>query len=134
MAADAAWRTTGKLGVTVATSGPGATNLITGIGDCFFDSIPAIFITGQVNTFELKEERGIRQLGFQETNIVDMVKPITKMAIQVKENDDIVQILYELYSIAISGRPGPVLLDIPKIFQRLRINSSFRRTTKEIVK
>jgi len=78
-----------KPSVAFATSGPGATNLITGIGDCYYDSVPAIFITGQVNTFELKGNSGIRQLGFQETDIVSMVKPITKMAIQLNENHNV---------------------------------------------
>jgi acetolactate synthase-1/2/3 large subunit len=80
MAADAVWRTTGKLGVTVATSGPGATNLITGIACSWFDSIPSFHITGQVNENESKEaiRANVRQAGFQETDIVEMVKPITK--------------------------------------------------------
>jgi len=127
-------RLTKKPSVAFATSGPGATNLITGIGDCYFDSIPAIFITGQVNTFELKGDREIRQLGFQETNIVEMVKPITKRAIQIKEGDDIVKIFNELYDTSISGRPGPVLLDIPMNIQRLRINSTLNTQSKEIAK
>jgi acetolactate synthase-1/2/3 large subunit len=125
-------RITKKPSVAFATSGPGATNLITGIGDCYFDSIPAIFITGQVNTFELKGNREIRQLGFQETNIVEMVKPITKMAVQLNEDDDIISILNELYQASISGRPGPVLLDIPMNVQRLKINLTERgAVTKE---
>ncbi len=104
--------------VAFATSGPGATNLITGIGDCYYDSVPAIFVTGQVNTFELKGNSSIRQLGFQETDIVAMVKPITKMAIQLNENHNFPELLEELYLSAISGRPGPVLLDIPMNLQR----------------
>ncbi|HEX7772781.1 MAG TPA: thiamine pyrophosphate-binding protein, partial [Pyrinomonadaceae bacterium] len=71
-AADAAGRLTGVPGVALATSGPGATNLLTGIGSCYFDSSPAVFITGQVNRAEQKGERQIRQLGFQETDIVAM--------------------------------------------------------------
>ena len=69
---------TGRTGVAFATSGPGATNLITGIGHAYYDSVPAVFITGQVNTFESKGRSGIRQMGFQETDIVSMVQPITK--------------------------------------------------------
>ena len=113
-----------KPSVAFATSGPGATNLITGIGDCYYDSVPAIFITGQVNTFELKGNSGIRQLGFQETDIVSMVKPITKMAIQLNENHNVPDLLEELYQIAISDRPGPVLLDIPMNLQRSYVLSS----------
>ena len=79
-AADAYARIKNNPGVALATSGPGATNLITGIGNCYFDSVPAIFITGQVNMNEQKGEKAIRQLGFQETDIVSIVKPITKAA------------------------------------------------------
>jgi acetolactate synthase-1/2/3 large subunit len=68
----------GALGVAVATSGPGATNLITGIADAYFDSAPVLLITGQVNTYDFKYQRPVRQCGFQETDIVNMVKPITK--------------------------------------------------------
>ena len=73
-AADAMGRVTGVPGISLATSGPGATNLITGIATCYFDSSPAIFITGQVNRNELRMERPIRQLGFQEADIVSMVR------------------------------------------------------------
>ena len=85
MAADAVWRVTRKPGVTVVTSGPGATNLITGIACSYFDSIPSIHITGQVNKSESIRGVNARQIGFQETNIVDMVKPITKYAVQVND-------------------------------------------------
>ena len=77
-AADVFGRVTGLPGVALATSGPGATNLLTGIASCYFDSSPAIFITGQVNTHEQKGSKDIRQLGFQETDIVKMALPITK--------------------------------------------------------
>ncbi len=77
-AAEAAGRVTGVPGVALATSGPGATNLLTGIASCYFDSTPAVFITGQVNRSEQKGARPIRQLGFQETDIVAMAAPITK--------------------------------------------------------
>src|SRR5271154_5087794 len=75
-AADAIGRMTGIPGVAMATSGPGATNLLTGIASCFFDSSPAVFLTGQVNRDEQKGDRKIRQLGFQETDIVSMAAPI----------------------------------------------------------
>ncbi|RZJ87696.1 MAG: thiamine pyrophosphate-binding protein, partial [Hymenobacter sp.] len=73
-AADAFGRFTGVPGVAMATSGPGATNLLTGIASCYFDSVPGVFITGQVNTFELRADRPIRQLGFQETDIASMAQ------------------------------------------------------------
>ncbi|MDQ3435656.1 MAG: thiamine pyrophosphate-binding protein, partial [Actinomycetota bacterium] len=74
-AADAAGRCTGVPGVAMGTSGPGATNLLTGIGSCYLDSSPAVFLTGQVNRHEQKGDRAIRQLGFQETDIVAMAEP-----------------------------------------------------------
>jgi acetolactate synthase-1/2/3 large subunit len=108
--------------IAFATSGPGATNLLTGIGDCYFDSVPALFITGQVNTHELKGDSGIRQLGFQETDIVSMAMPITKLAIQITDPNQIVEVLEEAYQLAISGRPGPILIDIPMNIQRTPIH------------
>lgn len=108
-------------GVALATSGPGATNLLTGIGSCFFDSVPAIFITGQVNVHELKGSKPIRQLGFQETDVVSMAVPITKACYQVHDAALLPQILEEAYLTAISGRPGPVLIDIPMNIQRASV-------------
>jgi acetolactate synthase-1/2/3 large subunit len=113
--------------IAFATSGPGATNLLTGIGDCYFDSVPAIFITGQVNTYELKGDRSIRQLGFQETDIVSMAKPITKLAIQLDESSDFVEELENAFNTAINGRPGPVLIDIPMNVQRHKIKKNESR-------
>ena len=105
-------------GIALATSGPGATNLLTAIGSCYFDAVPTIFITGQVNTHELKKDKEIRQLGFQETDIVSMAKPICKKAYQLEKGRDIVKILEEAFEIALSGRMGPVLIDIPMNVQR----------------
>ena len=110
--------------VAFATSGPGATNLLTGIGDCFFDSVPAIFITGQVNSYELNTNKGIRQLGFQETDIVSMTRPITKLSYQIKNPDEIVKYLDHAYDVSILGRPGPVLIDIPMNIQRSKISEN----------
>lgn len=113
MAADAYARIVNKPGVAFATSGPGATNLLTGIGCCYFDSVPAIFITGQVNSAEIKGDNPTRQIGFQETDIVGMAKHITKMAQLIKLPKDIPGVFESAYRISISGRPGPVLIDIP---------------------
>lgn len=121
-AAEGYSRMNGNIGVAMATSGPGATNLITGIGSCFFDSIPCLFITGQVNTYEFKFKKNIRQLGFQETDIVSMVKPIVKEAVIIKDPNDIKYELERLFYIAKSGRPGPVLLDIPMNIQRADVD------------
>ncbi len=104
--------------VAMATSGPGATNLLTGIASCYFDSTPAIFITGQVNVHEQKGNRNIRQLGFQETDIVSMSAPVTKKSFKVNNAAEIPGIFHEAFQLAISGRPGPVLIDIPMNVQR----------------
>ncbi|PWK21408.1 acetolactate synthase-1/2/3 large subunit [Arcicella aurantiaca] len=120
-AADAYGRVTGLPGVALATSGPGATNLLTGIASCYFDSSPAIFITGQVNLHEQKGNRSIRQLGFQETDIVSMAEPITKKCFRVENVNDIPQILNEAFRISTEGRPGPILIDIPMNIQRENI-------------
>ncbi|WP_300657354.1 thiamine pyrophosphate-binding protein [uncultured Acetatifactor sp.] len=103
----------GKAGVAYATSGPGATNLITGICNAYFDSIPTLFITGQVNANEAKGGYGVRQRGFQETDIVSMVKPVTKYAVYVEKVGSLPGELEKAYSMATTGRKGPVLLDIP---------------------
>lgn len=103
----------GKLGVAYATSGPGATNLVTGICNAYFDSIPALFITGQVNADEAKGAYGVRQRGFQETDIVSMVKPVTKYAAYVGKAESLSGELEKACGIAMAGRKGPVLLDIP---------------------
>ena len=112
-AADAAGRTTGVPGVAMATAGPGATNLLTGIASCHFDSSPAVFITGGLHTRDRKGDRPIRQLGFQETDIVAMARPVTKEALEVRAPEDVPGLLARAFDVALSGRPGPVLLDIP---------------------
>lgn len=111
--ADAYSRVTGNLGVALATSGPGATNLITGIANAYFDSIPTLFITGQDNLAHVTRNNGARQNGFQDVDIVNVVKPITKYAALVTNANQIRYELEKAYWLATSGRPGPVLLDIP---------------------
>lgn len=120
-AAEAYARMNGKLGVAMATSGPGALNLLTGIGSCYFDSVPCLFITGQVNTYEYKFDRPVRQIGFQETDIVSVAKPLTKYAAMVTEPDRIRYELEKAVALAQSGRPGPVLLDLPMNLQRAEV-------------
>lgn len=121
-AAEAYARINGRLGVAMATSGPGALNMVTGIGSCWFDSVPCLFITGQVNTYEYKFDRPVRQIGFQETDIVSVVKPLTKYAVLVTEADTIRYHLEKAVWLAQSGRPGPVLIDIPMNIQRTQID------------
>lgn len=110
-----------QIGLALGTSGPGATNLVTGIADCWLDSYPCIFLTGQVNTYELKQDRAIRQQGFQELDIVSIVKSITKYAYQIQTAEELIPKLQEAINIAQSGRPGPVLLDIPMDLQRAEL-------------
>lgn len=110
------------LGVAYATSGPGATNLVTGIANAYFDSIPTLFFTGQVDTYASVDEYPIRQRGFQETNVVSMVKDITKWAIRVEKPEQIRYCLEKAYYIAKEGNPGPVVLDIPADVQRADVD------------
>jgi acetolactate synthase-1/2/3 large subunit len=117
-------RMKGIPGVAMATSGPGATNLLTAIGSCYFDSVPTVFITGQVNRHEQKGAKPIRQLGFQETDIVSMARPITKAAWLVNTPEELPRILDEAFALALDGRPGPVLIDIPMDVQRYALPDS----------
>lgn len=123
MAADALWRVDRTVGVTMATSGPGATNLITGIACSYFDSIPSLHITGQVNQRESSAFHGakVRQSGFQETKIVEMVRPITKYAATVTSAETLQHELAKAYAIATTGRRGPVLIDVPMDIQQIEV-------------
>jgi acetolactate synthase-1/2/3 large subunit len=112
MAADGYARFKG-FGCAIATSGPGATNLVTGIAASWFDSIPVLFITGQVNTKEAAGTSGVRQRGFQETDITSIVKSITKFSCTVNKATQIAFWLECAFWNMTNGRPGPALLDIP---------------------
>ena len=120
-AAEGFARNTGTPAVALATSGPGATNLLTAMGSCYFDSIPVVFITGQVNRAEMRLDGLGRQGGFQETDIVAMSRPITKWAKLVDDPQSFPADLAEAFRVATSGRPGPVLLDIPMDVQRASV-------------
>ncbi len=111
-AADGFARMSGKVGVCMATSGPGATNLLTGVADCYMDSIPVVFITGQVPADMIGKNV------FQETDIIGMTRPIVKHSYLVLDAADIPRVLREAFYLAASGRPGPVLVDIPKNVQQ----------------
>jgi acetolactate synthase-1/2/3 large subunit len=126
MAADAVWRTDKKLGVTFCTSGPGASNLITGIACGYYDSIPSLHITGQVNYNEQKTYRGaaVRQAGFQQMDIVSMVKPVAKYAVAVTNHEEMRQELKRAVEQAYEGRMGPVLVDIPMNLQNEEMSDS----------
>ncbi|HRU54827.1 MAG TPA: biosynthetic-type acetolactate synthase large subunit [Candidatus Sumerlaeia bacterium] len=111
-AADGYARSTGKVGVCLATSGPGATNLVTGIATAYMDSIPMVAMTGQVATTMIGND------AFQEADIVGITRPITKHNYLVKDIKDLPRVFKEAFYIARTGRPGPVLIDIPKDIQR----------------
>lgn len=115
MAADAVWRINGGLGVTMCTSGPGASNLVTGIACSYYDSIPSLHITGQVNGKEVAQYRGakVRQAGFQQMDIVSMVKPVSKYAVAITNAEELKRELKRCVEEAFTGRMGPVLIDIP---------------------
>jgi acetolactate synthase-1/2/3 large subunit len=104
-------RSTGKIGVAVATSGPGATNLVTTIADAKLDSIPLLCLTGQVGTPVIGTD------AFQETPIVEVCRSVTKHHYLVTNVHDIARVMREAFHIATSGRPGPVLVDLPKNVQ-----------------
>jgi acetolactate synthase-1/2/3 large subunit len=110
-AADGYARATGKVGVVIATSGPGATNLVTGIATAYLDSIPLVAITGNVSNALIGRD------SFQEVDIVGVTMPVTKHNFLVKKIEDLAPTIREAFKIAKSGRPGPVLVDIPKDVQ-----------------
>ena len=107
-AADGYARATGKPGVVLVTSGPGATNAVTGIATAYMDSIPMVVISGQV------ESRLIGSDGFQETDMVGVSRPIVKHSFMVQSAEEIPGIIKKAFHIATSGRPGPVVIDVPK--------------------
>lgn len=112
-AADAYARITHKPAVCMATSGPGASNLVTGIANAYMDSVPLVVITGQVAAWDLKKNPMVRQRGFQELDIVSVVKSITKAAFLVNDVSGLSEIMEKAFLIANVGRPGPVLIDVP---------------------
>ena len=107
-AADGYARATGRVGVCIATSGPGATNLVTGLATAYMDSIPVVAITGQVDIAMLGRD------AFQETDILDVTMPVTKHNYKIKNAADLVPTIRQAFDLARSGRPGPVLLDVPR--------------------
>ena len=110
-AADGYARATGKVGVCLATSGPGATNLVTGIATAYMDSVPMVAITGQVKSFLIGND------AFQEADITGITRPITKHNYLVEDVKDLARVIKEAFHIASTGRPGPVLVDIPSDIQ-----------------
>ena len=121
IAAEAYARISGGFGVCVVTSGPGATNTITGLAGAWLDATPVIFISGQAKRADLVGNQKIRQFGIQEVNVVELVKSVTKYAVQIKEPQDILYELDKAVAISKEGKPGPVWLDIPLDIQASQV-------------
>lgn len=122
IAADAYGQYTNNLGVAMVTTGPGGTNALTGVAAAWLDSTPTLFLSGQVKRADLSAGTGVRQTGFQEVDLVSMVRPITKFATLVEEPDQIRRVMEEAISTATTGRPGPVWVDIPLDVQAAKID------------
>lgn len=121
IAAESYARISEGYGACLVTSGPGGTNAITGLAGAYYDGIPVIFISGQVKRADLVGNQKIRQFGIQEADIVSITKPISKYAVQIEEAEDIRYELEKASSIAMSGKPGPVWIDIPLDIQAMDI-------------
>src|ERR671928_1960747 len=115
-AAEGYAKASGKVGVAFATSGPGATNLVTAVADAMMDSVPTVFITGQVRTDLIGTD------GFQEADVTGITLPIVKHSLMIQDPRDIPAAMHEAFHVARTGRPGPVLLDIPQDLSRADIN------------
>lgn len=110
-------------GVSIATSGPGGMNFVTSAGNCFYDSVPAVFITGQVNSQFMKSDDSVRQIGFQEADMCSIFKSVTKYTKLILDPNSIKYELEYSLHLATSGRPGPILLDIPIDIQKTIIDT-----------
>ena len=130
LAADAYTRVSNKIGVVVATSGPGIINCLQGMACSYYDSIPSLYISGAPIRRQLKKNPKLRQLGFQEMDVVTTVKDITKYSKRILNPDEIEYEIDKCLKIAKSGRPGPCLLDIPDDIQRAIIN---KKTQKKFI-
>ena len=131
LAAQSSARISKKPGVCIVTTGPGGTNAITGVLSSWQDSIPCIFISGQSKSNILKDTKNLRQVGAQGFDIIKLIKPITKKAVSIMNADNFLDTLDELYEISISGRPGPVWIDIPFDMQIKLIKNSKKKKTIE---
>lgn len=112
-AAEGYGRMTGRPAVSLGTSGPGALNLLLGIAGCYYDSIPAVFITGQVQTYLQRRDRPIRQFGLQECNFLPVAAPVAKATYYVGTSAELPAVLAEALAVAVGGRPGPVVIEMP---------------------
>ena len=133
-AAESYSRIKNKPGAAIVTTGPGGTNTTSGVAACWIDSIPAIFISGQVFLNQTIGKSRLRQVGVQEFNIVSMVKSCTKYSVIIKKPEEIKYHLEKAYYISIKGRPGPVWIDIPANIQNAEINPKTLKTYKPKIK
>ncbi|MDD5679112.1 MAG: thiamine pyrophosphate-binding protein [Kiritimatiellae bacterium] len=122
IAAEAYTRVSGKIGVAIATSGPGMINLMQGIACAYYDSIPTLFISGASPTAQLKGDSKVRQIGFQEMDVAGIVSPLAKYAVLITNPKKIRYELEKLIYTAYEGRPGPVMLDLPDDLQRAEVD------------
>ena len=122
VAAEGYARTSGKFGVCLVTSGPGATNAMTGLAGAWFESTPVMFLSGQVKRADLKRDTGLRQLGTQELDIVTVVRSLTKYAVCLTEPSRVRYELEKAFHLMRQGRPGPVWIDIPLDVQATQID------------
>ncbi|OXM47958.1 thiamine pyrophosphate-binding protein [Amycolatopsis alba] len=120
-AADGVGRYTGAPAVAIATAGPGATNMLTAIGSAYLDSVPAVFLVGQVQSYLLKGDRPVRQFGFQECDVLSMAEPVTKAAWRARSGAQLPELLDRAMTLAASGRPGPVLVELPADVQTMPV-------------
>ena len=133
IAAEAYARISEGFGVCVVTSGPGATNAITGLAGAWLDATPVIFLSGQAKRADLVNGQGIRQFGIQEIGIVELVKSVTKYAVQVRDAQVIRYELEKATALAKAGKPGPVWLDIPLDIQASQVDPSSLRPYEEVL-
>jgi acetolactate synthase-1/2/3 large subunit len=127
LAADAYYRTSGKLGVVVVTSGPGVINALQGMACSYYDSIPALYIIGAPVTKALKKNKKLRQLGFQEMEVKEIVSSFTKYSTRITNPKDVSYEIDKCIYISKNGRPGPCLIDFPDDIQRMDVNLSEQR-------
>lgn len=114
-------KTKGVPGLVIVTSGPGGGNIVTGLQNCFYDSVPLIAICGQVTSKFIRPHDRMRQLGFQEAPLVDIARPITKYVCQPRTGHDAMHALNRAIRAAIDGRPGPALIDLPTDVQKMEL-------------
>jgi acetolactate synthase-1/2/3 large subunit len=122
IAAEAYAKTTGNMGVTMVTCGPGGTNAVTGVAGAWLDSTPCLFLSGQVKRADLKRQTGVRQMGVQEIGIVDIVSSITKYAVTITDPATVRYHMEKAWQLATTGRPGPVWIDVPLDVQAATID------------